>query len=64
MKLAGNAAHMGEIRNTYQILVSKPQGKRPFGRPRSRWEDNIKRILKNTWWEGVDWIHLAQDEDR
>jgi hypothetical protein len=44
---------MGEMRNPYIILVGKPEGKRPFGRPRSRWEDN-KMGLRKTGWEGVD----------
>jgi hypothetical protein len=54
---------MGEMRNSL-ILFGKPEGKRPFGRPRRRWEDNIKLDLRKTGFEGVDWIHLAQDRDR
>jgi hypothetical protein len=53
---------MGEMRNSY-ILVGKPEGKRPLGRPRHRWEDNIKMDLRELGWEGVNWIHLAQDKD-
>jgi hypothetical protein len=49
---------MGE-RNLYKILVGKHEGKRPFGRPRHIWEDNIRIDLKKIGWEGVDWIHLA-----
>jgi hypothetical protein len=45
----------------YRILVGKPEGKRPLGRPRRRWVDNIKMDLK---WDGVDWIELAQDRDQ
>jgi len=44
---------------TYKILVGKPEGKRPLGRPRRRWEDNIRMDLKELGWEGVDWMHLA-----
>jgi hypothetical protein len=51
---------MGQMRNVYEILVAKPEGKRPLGRPRSRWDDNIKMDLKELYWEGVVWIHLAQ----
>jgi hypothetical protein len=52
---------MGEKRNAYKILVGKPQGKRPLGRPRHRWVDNIKMDLKEIGWDGMDWIDLAQD---
>jgi hypothetical protein len=45
---------MGEIRNAYNILVGKPEGKRPHGRPRHRWKDNIRMDLREIWWEGVD----------
>jgi hypothetical protein len=54
----------GEMRNAYKTLVGKPERKRPFGRPRRRWEDNIKADLKEIGWKGVDWIHLPQDRDR
>jgi hypothetical protein len=47
----------------YRVLVVKPEGKRPLGRPRFRWEDNIKMDLKEVGCEGVDWIDLAQDRD-
>jgi hypothetical protein len=53
-----------EVSNAYKILVGKPEGKRSLGRPRCRWEDNIRVDLKDIGWEGVDWIHLAQDRDR
>jgi len=50
-------------RKAYRILVGKPKGKRPLGRPRGRWEDNIRMDLGEIGWEGVDWIHLAYDKD-
>jgi hypothetical protein len=55
---------MGEKRNGYRILVGKPEGKRPLGRPRRRWEDNIKMDLREIGWGGIGWINLAQDRDR
>jgi hypothetical protein len=45
-------------------MVGKPEGKRPPGRPRHRWEDNIRMDLREIGWEGVDWIHMAQDNDQ
>jgi hypothetical protein len=51
----------GEVRNAYKILIGKPKGKRPFGRPRHRWEDNIKMDLREIRLEGVDWIDLVQE---
>jgi hypothetical protein len=50
---------MGRTRNAYKILVGKPEGKRPSGRHRRIWEDNIRMNVKETGWEGVDWIILA-----
>jgi len=47
------------MRNAYKILVGKPEGKRPLGRPRRRWEDNIRMDLREIEWQGVDWMHLA-----
>jgi hypothetical protein len=64
MKLSGHVAHLGEMRNAHKMLVGKAQSKRPLGRPRRRWEDNIQMDLKKIGWEGVNWIHLAQDRDR
>jgi len=55
---------MGERRGVYRVLVGKPEGKTPLGRPRRRWEDNIKMDLQEMGFGGVDWIELAQDRDR
>jgi hypothetical protein len=55
---------MEEKRNAYRILVGNPDGRRPLGRPRRRWVDNIKRDLRETEWGGGDWIDLAQDRDQ
>jgi len=63
MRWAGHIARMEEMRNAYNILVGKSEGKRRLGRPRRRWEDNIRIVLMELGWEGVDWIHLAQDTD-
>jgi hypothetical protein len=52
---------MGEKRNADRILVGKPEGKGPVGRPRHRWVDNIKMDLREIGWDGMDWIDLAQD---
>jgi hypothetical protein len=64
MRWAGHVARMGEKRNAYRLLVGKPEGKRPLGRPRRRWVDNIKMALLEIGWGGVDWIGLAQDRDK
>jgi hypothetical protein len=56
--------HVGEIRNVCKILISKPEVKRLLGRPRRRWEDDIRMDLREIWWEVVDWMHLAQDRDQ
>jgi hypothetical protein len=55
---------MGEVRGAYNILVGKPEGRRPLGRPRRRWEVNSKMDLREIGFGDVDWIHLAQDKDR
>jgi hypothetical protein len=57
-------ARMGEERKVYKVLVGKPEGKRPFGRPRRRWEDGIRMDLMEIDLGGVDWIRLAQGRDR
>jgi hypothetical protein len=63
MRWAGHAARKGEKRNSYRILVGKPEGKRPLGRPTRRWLDNIKIDLRERGWDSMDWIDLAQDRD-
>jgi hypothetical protein len=55
---------MGEKRNAYRVLVRKLEGKRPLGRPRRRWVDNIRMDLKEMEWGDVDWIGLAKDRNR
>ena len=64
MRCAGHVARMGEGRGVHRVLVGKPEGKRPLGRPRRRWEDNIKMDLQEMGCGSVDWIELAQDRDR
>ena len=63
MGWAGHVARMVEGRGVHRVLVGKPEGKRPLGRPRRRWEDNIKMDLREVG-EGGDWMELAQDRDR
>jgi hypothetical protein len=64
MRLAGHVAGIGEKRNAYRLLVGKPDGKRPLGRPRRRRVDNIRMDLGEVWWGDVDWIGLAKDKNR
>jgi hypothetical protein len=64
MRWAGHVARMGEERNMYRVLIGKPEGKRPLGRPRHRWEDGLSMDLREIGWGSVDWIQLAQDRDR
>jgi hypothetical protein len=64
MRWAEHVACMGERRGVYRVLVGKPEGKRRLGRPRCRWEDNIRMDLQEVGCEGMDWIELAQDRDR
>ncbi|KAJ4431677.1 hypothetical protein ANN_20278 [Periplaneta americana] len=64
LRWAGHVARMGESRNAYRVLVGRPEGKRPLGRPRRRWENNIKMDLREVGYDDRDWINLAQDRDR
>jgi hypothetical protein len=64
MRWAGHVARMGEVRGEYNIWVGRPEGRRPLGRPKRRWEDNIKMNLREIGFGDVDWIHWAQDRDR
>jgi hypothetical protein len=64
MRWAAHVARMGEVRVAYNILVGRPEGRRPLGRLRRRWEDNIKLDLREIGFGGVDWIYWAQDRDR
>jgi hypothetical protein len=61
MRWAGHVAQMGEKRNAHRILVGKPEGKRPLGKPRRRWADDIKMDLREIGWDDMDWIDLPQD---
>jgi hypothetical protein len=63
MRWTGHISRMGAKRNAYRLLVGNPEGKRPLGKPRHRWEDNIRADLKEMGWGGVDWIDLAQNRD-
>jgi hypothetical protein len=63
MRWVGHVAHIGEVRGAYNILVGRPEGRRPLGRPRRRWEDNNKMDRGEIGFGDVDWIHLAQDRD-
>jgi hypothetical protein len=63
MRWAGHVERMGQVRGAYNILVGRPEGRRPLGRPRCRWEDNIK-MDPEIGFGDVDWIHWAQDRDR
>ncbi|KAJ4432728.1 hypothetical protein ANN_21365 [Periplaneta americana] len=64
LRWAGHVPRMGESRNAYGMLVERPEGKRTLGRPRRRWEDNIKMDLREVGYDDRDWINLAQDRDR
>jgi hypothetical protein len=64
MRWAGHVARIGAKRNAYMILVGKPEGKRPLGRPKSGWVDNIKMDPQEIKWGGMDTIDLAQDRDQ
>jgi hypothetical protein len=64
VRWAGHVAQMGDKRNAYRLLVGKPEGKGPLGRPRRRWLNNITMDLVEVGWGDVDWIGLARDMDR
>jgi hypothetical protein len=64
MRWAGHVARMGEGRGVYRVLVGKPEGRRPLGRPRRRWEDNIRIDLRKVGCGCVDWMEMTQDRDR
>ena len=64
MRWAGLVARMGESLGVYRVLVEKAEVKRPLGKSRRRWEDNIKMDLQEVGCGGVDWVDLAQDRDR
>jgi hypothetical protein len=55
---------MGEKKHAYRVLVGKPEGKRPLGRPRRMWVNNIKMDIEEIGWYGVDWIDMAQDREQ
>jgi hypothetical protein len=55
---------MGEKRNPYRILVGKPEGKRPLGRPKHRWVENVKMDIREIGWDGMDWVDVAQDREQ
>ena len=64
LRWAGHVARMGEERGVYRVLVGKPEGRRPLGRPRRRWADNMRLDLQEVGCVYRDWIGLAQDRDR
>jgi hypothetical protein len=64
MRWAEHVARLGEKRNAYRVLMGKPEGKIPLGRPRRRCEDNIKIDVKEVGWGGMDWIGLVQDMEQ
>jgi hypothetical protein len=64
MRWAGHVARMGEVSGAYNILVGRPEGRRPLGRHRLRWEDNMKMDLREIGFVDVDWIYLAEGRDR
>jgi hypothetical protein len=64
MTWEGHVARRGEKRNPCRLLVGKPEGRRPLGRPRRRWVDNIRMDLVEVGWGDVDWVGLAEDRER
>ena len=63
MRWVGHVARMGDSRVVYRVLVGKPEGKRPLGRPSFKWADNIKMDLEEVGCGGMDWIELTQDRN-
>jgi hypothetical protein len=64
MRWAEHVAQMGEKRDVYRLLLGKPEGKRPLGRPRREWVDNLRMNLGEVGWGDMDWLGLAQDRNR
>jgi hypothetical protein len=64
LRWAGHVARMGDMRNSHNILVGKPEAKIPLGKPRRRWEDDIKMDIRDLGSEDVEWVHLAQYRDK
>jgi hypothetical protein len=64
MRWAGHVALMGERKSVYRVLVGKPEGKKPLGKHRPRWKDNIKMDLQEVGCGGMDWMELAENRDR
>jgi hypothetical protein len=64
MRWTGRVEHIGEKRHAYRTFLGKPEGRRPLGRPRRRWEDNITMDLRDAGWGGMAWIHLSLDRDQ
>jgi hypothetical protein len=64
IRWVGHVARMGVKINAYRLLVGKPEGNKPLGRPRCRWVDNIKIYLREIGWDDMDWIDLAQDRNQ
>jgi len=62
--MVGHVACLGERRGAYRVLMGKPERKRPFGRPRCRWKDNIKVDLQEVGWGAMDWTDLDHNRDR
>jgi hypothetical protein len=59
MRWAGHVASMGEGRGAYRVLVGRPEGRRPLGKPRRRWEDNIKMDIQEVRWDGLVWLRIG-----
>jgi len=64
IRWAGHVARIGERKSVYRVLVEEPERKRPLGRHRRRWEDNIKMDLKEILWKGVEWICRVEDKEK